>query len=61
MIPYEPTDKERADVLAEIEQAKQDWYKELEAHDKQKQERDGQAMYKLMYGDYPASMDIYDN
>tara|TARA_R110002051_G_scaffold296249_2_gene362301 strand:+ start:380 stop:565 length:186 start_codon:yes stop_codon:yes gene_type:complete len=61
MIPYEPTDKERADVLAEIEQAKQDWYKELEAHDKQKQAQDGEAMYKLMYGDYPASMDIYDN
>ena len=29
--------------------------------DKLKQAQDGEAMYKLMYGDYPASMDIYDN
>ena len=29
--------------------------------DKMKQAQDGEAMYRLMYGDYPASMDIYDN
>lgn len=29
--------------------------------DKLKQAQDGEAMYKLMYSDYPASMDIYDN
>lgn len=43
---------------------KQDYTEEqvkiMEA-DKLKQAQDGEAMYKLMYGDYPASMDIYDN